>query len=118
MFTLSIRKQGQKFLYKSKKSRYTTMISHVNRNESNNLNTPNSDNILGTSKFSHSNIQNYGSFNTTIPFKKVSYTESSVSINDERTDKKYITEKNASHQNPSEIIEHTFDYNGINLVNT
>ena len=58
VFVSSRKKQGWEFFYKSKKSRCTTMISQININESNNLNTSNSDNIIGTSNLPHSNIQN------------------------------------------------------------
>ena len=60
------RKQGRKIFYKSNKSRCTTVNSHVNSNESNNLNTSNSDNVIGNSNL----------------MKKVIDAESGVSIND------------------------------------
>ena len=44
VFKLLRSKLGGKVLYKSKKRRFTTMISHANSNESNNFNTSNSDN--------------------------------------------------------------------------
>ena len=56
VFILSKRKQGNTIIYMSKKWRCTTVISHTNNNESNNLNTSNSDNVIGTSNFPHSNI--------------------------------------------------------------
>ena len=118
MFTLSRRKQSKKILYKSKRSRCTTVISHVNSNESNHLNTSNSDFGIGTSNLPHINVHNYSPFNSLIALQKVTDTESSFSINNETTDEKNISEEILSHQNLSEIIDHTCDYNGINLVNT
>ena len=56
------------------------MISHINRNELKKLNTSNGDYIIGTS------ILN--SFIKLITLQKVTDSESSVSINYERTDKK------------------------------
>ena len=66
VFTLSIRKQGRNILYKSINSRCTTMISHVNTNQSNIFNTSNSDNLIGTSNIPHSNVQNDSPGNTRI----------------------------------------------------
>ena len=45
-FMLSRRKHDRKVFPNSKKSICTTVNSHVNRNELNNLNTSNSDNII------------------------------------------------------------------------
>ena len=67
------------------------MISHINRNELKKLNTSNGDYIIGTS------ILN--SFIKLITLQKVTDAESSVSINYERTDKKYISEEISSRQN-------------------
>ena len=68
VFVSSRKKQGWEFFYKSKKSRCTTMISQININESNNLNTSNSDNIIGTSNLPNINFQNGCPFNTVIIF--------------------------------------------------
>ena len=73
-------------MYISKKRICTTVNSHTKRNISNNLNTSNSDNSIWTLNFSHSNVQNDSPFHTLITFQKVIDTDSSVSINDERTD--------------------------------
>ena len=51
-------KHNRTVLYMSKKSRRTTTISHINSNKSNNLNTSNGDNVVGTSKFTNRNVQN------------------------------------------------------------
>ena len=65
----------------SKKRRFTTVISHVNKNGSNNLNKSKSDNVIGTSNLTHRNIKIYSLFNKLINFLKVIDTQSSVSIN-------------------------------------
>ena len=105
-------------MYKSKKRRCNTIISHVNSNKSNNLNISNSDNDVGTSNLHHINVQDYSPFNSCITSQKVIDIESSFSINYERTYQKNISEEISSHQNSKEIIEHACDNNGINLVNT
>ena len=56
-YTLSIRTQGRKFAYISKNRICTTVNSHINCNESNNLNTSNSYNVKGASNFPHDNVQ-------------------------------------------------------------
>ena len=61
-------------MYISKKRIFTTVNSHVNNNESNNVNTSNSDDVIGTSKFTHSNVQNDSPFNTLITFQKLTDT--------------------------------------------
>ena len=71
VFVSSRIKQGMKVLYKSKNRRCTTVISHVNSNESNNMNTSNSDNIIGTSNLPHGNVQNDSPFNALINLEKV-----------------------------------------------
>ena len=50
--------------------------------------------------------------------QKVRNTESNININDEIMDENNISEEILSHTNPAEIIDHTCDDNGINLVNT
>ena len=52
-YTLLISKDVRKVLYKFKNRICTTITSHVNRNESNNLNISNGDNVIGMSKFPH-----------------------------------------------------------------
>ena len=78
----------------------------------------NSDNDIGTSNFTHSNVQNDSSLNTLINLQKVMDKEPNVSINYEKTDQNHIGEDISSHQNPAEIIDHAYDDSGINLVNT
>ena len=56
---------------------------------------------MGMSNFPHINVQNGGSFNTLITLQKLIYIESSVSINDEITDKIHMSEEISSHQNPA-----------------
>ena len=70
------RENGGKIFSKCKKRIYTTIISHINSNESNNLNTSNSDNVIVTPKFPHGNVQNFSSFNTHINLQKSIHTES------------------------------------------
>ena len=45
-------------------------------------------------------------------------TESSVSINDETVDKKYISEEISSHQKSIELTNHACDDNEIIFLNT
>ena len=94
------------------------MVSHVNSNKSNNLNTSNSDNLIGTSYLPHSNVHDYSSFNTLVTLQKLTDTYWSVSISDETTDQNNINEEMSSRQNSVETIDHTLDDNGINLVHT
>ena len=88
-FMLSRRKHGRKVLIKPNKRKCTTVNTHVNSSELNNLNISNSDNVIGTSKISHINIQNSNSFNTCITLQKSTDKKSSDRINDEIMDKKY-----------------------------
>ena len=71
VFTLSRTKQVRKVLHKSKKNRCTNIISHVNSNKSNNWNIQKSNNLIGTSNFPHSNVQNVSSYNILITLQKV-----------------------------------------------
>ena len=87
-FTSSRRKYDRKVTYFFKKRRCTTVILHVNSSESKNLNTLNSDNVIGTSNFPHINVQNEIPFNTLINLQKVTDAESILSINDEILDEK------------------------------
>ena len=68
------------------------MISHINSNKSNNWNASNSDKLIVPSKFHHSSVQNDSPFNTLITLQKLTYLESSASINDEITDPINISE--------------------------
>ena len=103
---------------RSKKWRFTTAISHININESNNWNTSNTNNIIVNSNLPHGNVQNVSLYIALITLQKVTYSESSASINDEITDQIIISEEVSSHQNSSEIIYNTQDDNVINLLNT
>ena len=93
LFMQSRRKQGQKVLYHSKKSKFTTVISHANSNKSNNLNAPNSNNLIVASNLPHSNVQNEILFDTLINLQKVTDTQSIASINDEITCQNNISEE-------------------------
>ena len=86
------------FFYRSKNSRYTFVILHVNINESNNVYTSNSDNVIGTSNLPHGIIKNDSPYNTLGNLQKVTDTYSSVSINDERTEEKNIRKEISSHK--------------------
>ena len=63
-------------------------------------------------------VKNDIPFNTLIALliNKIIDAESSIRINDERTDEKNISEEISSHQNSAQILDHTCDYNIINLV--
>ena len=79
----SRRNNGRKFLTKYKKSRRTSIISHVNIIESNNLKTSNMGNVKITSNYTYQTIQNGSSSNPLITLSKIIDTESNVFINDE-----------------------------------
>ena len=81
--TSSGSKYLRKVLSKYNNRRCATNISHVNNNESNNLNTSNDGNVIGTSNFPHSNAQNGSSFDTIITLQRAIDIYSNVSINDE-----------------------------------
>ena len=49
--------------------------------------------------------------------QKETDTDSSTSINDEITDDNNTSEDISCHQNSSEVIDHTCDDNGNNLLN-
>ena len=89
---LSRTKEGWDIFYNYKKTICSSVISHISRNESNNLNTSNIDNLLGTSNLSHINIQNNSSFNTLITLQNVTESESSASINNKITYQVNISE--------------------------
>ena len=111
-FTLSRRKKGRKILYISKRMRCTTINSHVNSSESDNLNKSNRDNVIGNSNPPRINVQTESTFNTPINLKKETDTESNISVNDEMIDEKNISEEISSHHNSEKVIDHTFDDNG------
>ena len=100
-YTYSRGQHGRKVLSKYKKRIRTTIISRVNSNKSDNLNIPNNYIIILTSNHPHRTVQNESSFNTHITLQKVTYLESSASINDETTDQINISEDSLSHQNAS-----------------
>ena len=67
---------------KSKKRRFTTVTSHVNTRKSNNMNTYNSDNVIGNSKPPQINVHTKLSSNELVTFQKETDTESRISINE------------------------------------
>ena len=73
LFTSPIRKQDWRVLYKYKKIRCTTVISHANGNKLDNFNKSSSD-----------NVQKDSIFNTIITSQKLIYKKSSVSINNKK----------------------------------
>ena len=84
-FSLKINKYGvyaakkrhvRKGFQTYKKRRCTTIISHINNNKSNNLNTSNSDNAIVMSTFPHSNVNICSSLNIIISLQKLIDTES------------------------------------------
>ena len=62
-FMLSRQKHGEKVFPKYKKRRCTTVTSHVNSIESNDLNTYNSDNFIGKSNLPRINVHTKRSSN-------------------------------------------------------
>ena len=51
VFDSSRIKQGKRVSFKSKKRRYITINLHFKSRKTNNLNTPNSDDVIGNSNF-------------------------------------------------------------------
>ena len=117
-FTFSRRKHGRKVSYKSKKRRCTTINSHANIRKSDNLNTSNSDDVIGNSKLPHINVQTEILFNKIITIQTETVTESSISINNETIDENNITEEILSHHNSAQVIDPTSDENRNNLLNS
>ena len=117
VFKLSIRKQGRKVSFKSKKKICITGISDLNSIETNNLNTSNSDDVIGNSYPPRINVHTESSLNKLLTFQKQMYIYSSTSINDERTNYNNTNEDISCNQNSVEVIDHTCDDNGNNLRN-
>ena len=67
---------------KSKKRRFTTVTSHVNSSESNDLNTYNRDNVIVNSNITRINVHTECSSNELVTLQKETDTESSNSINE------------------------------------
>ena len=82
------------------------------------MNTSNNDNVILNSNLPPINVQKDSPSNTLLDLQKEKYTYYSVSINDEIINENYISEEIPSHQNPVEVINHTCDHNGNNLLNT
>ena len=96
----------------------TTVNSQVNISELQNLNKPNSDNVIGTYNLTHIIVQKDSPFNTVTTLQNMTTTESSVSINDEIIDENNISEEISSHQNSAVTIYRICAENIINLINT
>ena len=80
--------------------------------------TVNSVSAIVNSNSPHINVQNDILFNTLINLQKETDTNSSVSVNDEINDDNNISEEISSHQNLAEMVDHTCDDNGNNLLST
>ena len=115
---MSRRKHGWKGFFKSKKRRFTTITSHVNSSESNDLNTYNRDNVRRNSNIPRINVHTECSSNELVTLQKETDTESSTSINEEKMDDNNANAEIASYHNSTGLIDHTCDYNGIKLLNT
>ena len=96
--TPSIWKQARNNQYIYIKIICTTIKSHVNSNEQNNL-ISNSYNVVVNSNLPRINVQTYSSFNTLITLLKETNTDSGVSFNDEIIDGKNISEEISYHHN-------------------
>ena len=82
------------------------------------MNTSNSDSFIGTLNIPCINVQPESSFNTLINLQKETHTESIISINYEILDGNNISEEISYHHHSEEVIDHTCDDNGKNLLNT
>ena len=102
----------------SNKRRCTNVTSRVNSSESNYSNTYNSDNVIVNSNIPCTNVHTERSLNEIITLQKETDTESITSTNEENMDDKNASEELSFHQNSTGVIDHTCDYNGINLLNT
>ena len=80
------------------------------------MNTSNSDNVIVNSILPRINVQTKSSFNTLNILQTETDTESSISINNEIFDENNISEEISSHQKSAEVIDHTCDDNGKNLI--
>ena len=96
-FTFSRQKHGQKVFSKSKKRRCTTVTSHVDSRDTNDMNTYNSVNVIRNSNLPHINIHTKCSSNKPVTLHKETDTESSTSINEINMDDNNASEKIASH---------------------
>ena len=112
------RNHGRKVLAKAKDAICTNIISHVNSNESNNLQTLNIDNVKITSNCPYLAVKIGSSSNKSINLPNIIDTESSVCINDKITVSNDINKENSSHQSSLEIIYHLCNDSGVNLYNT
>ena len=113
VFMFSRRKKCQECLSKSRKRIFTTVNSHINSSESNNLNTSNGYIVIGKSKLPHINVHTKSSFNKLFTLKRETDTESSIGIHDEMIDEKNTSEEISSHKNSTEVNDHTCDDNRI-----
>ena len=82
------------------------------------MNSSNSDNVIVNSKLPHINVHTKSSFNALITLQTETYTYQSISINNETIDENNISEEIEYRQNSAELIDHIFDVNGNNLLNS
>ena len=98
-FTFSRQKHGQKVFSKSKKRRCTTVTSHVDSRDTNDMNTYNSVNVIGKANLPCINVHTKCSSNKPVTWYKETDTESSTSINEENMDDNNASEEIVSHHN-------------------
>ena len=118
MFRSWIRKKGGKVSFKSKNRRSNTINSNFNSSETNHLKKSNTYDVIVNSKLPIINVQIKISSNKLVTLQTETDTDPSTSINDEITDDNNTSEEISYHQNSSEVIDHTYDENGINFLNT
>ena len=80
-YQLTRRNHDRKVSAETNNRRLTTIISHVNSNESNILKTSQIDDFKRASNCPYPNLQNFSSSNKIITLPKIINTESSVCIN-------------------------------------
>ena len=93
VFTSSRRKQGRNISYISNNRIFTTVNSHINSIKSNNMNTSNSDNVIGHSNLNHLNVHTESCFNKLNILQTETDIESSIIINNETIDEKNYVKK-------------------------
>ena len=94
-----------------------TVNSQYNSSKTDNLNTSNSDDVIGNPNISRINVHTKISLNKLITLQRETDTQSSIIINNNITDEKNTSEEISCHQNLAEVIDHTCDENGNNVLN-
>ena len=93
------------------------LLTHISTVSKKYSNTSNTDNVVGNSNITCINVHAKSPRNKLITLQKQTDTESSTSINDEIMDNNNTSEVISSHQNLVEVIDHTCDNNGTDLLN-